>query len=154
MQLQQSAALRTPQRISKESDMGKTVSRSVLNLHTAGILCSKEIPQHTRSHLGIGVTGFTSACFRKESAASSSSAPTARVQPCLITALPHCHGFPPCFCGRVKKEVWSIHPLHWGSTWSFDGDGFSLMVLEVQFLVCFPLILFLAVSVFKGNAPN
>lgn len=77
--------------------MGKTDSRSVLSLHAAGILLSKEIPECTQSLLGIGATGFTSVCFRKESAASSSSAPTARVQPCLITALSPLPLFPYLF---------------------------------------------------------
>lgn len=116
--------------------MGQTDSRSVLILHAAGILLSKELPEHTQSHLGIGATGFTSACFRKES------------------ALPHC---PTCFCGgKKKKRVLRIHPLplHCGLAWGFDGDGFSLMILGVQFLVCFPLILSLSVSVFKGKSPN
>lgn len=70
--------------------------------------------------------------------------PPPECSPASSLPCPHCLCFPTCFCGQVKKEVWSIHPLHWGLAWGFDGDGFSLMVLEAQFLVCFPLILSLS----------
>lgn len=51
-----------------------------------------------------------------------------------------------------KKKVLNIHPLHCGLAWGFDGDGFSLMILRVQFLVCFPLILSVCLCVQRQSS--